>query len=223
MAALTQFVYLRSKNGVNVAHDASFQRFTAAVKELPGVKHLSWGPTEEKDATYDTVIAIETSTSTRLTLPLSLLEPLIDDSLQFCADLTTRSFSEAVFAADASTTTTTSPFVCELVALAYPRATTDRAALTAMMNELLDQLCKLKETAPAHHYTSGLLIDPPPRTQNGQKIETEVVYSVVQWDSVQAHMDARGTETFAKYIAPLRKDMIFAPWQMRHVRFTKVF
>lgn len=112
-----------------------------------------------------------------------------------------------------------SPYVSELVALAYP-AGADKALLTTQVNLLLSNLTRLVDVSPAHSYTTSFMLDEY-RYPDGEM--ADVSFSVVQWDSVQAHMTAKTTDVFAKYIAPLRVNMMFSPWQMRHVRFTKMF
>ncbi|KAI5289906.1 hypothetical protein KEM54_002926 [Ascosphaera aggregata] len=225
MAAVTDITYLKTKNGVELTdpfndRESPFGRFVAAIKAMSEIEHFSWGHTEEKDDHYNIVFVCEWNGNAKPELPLNILHDVLEESkepLRFGVKFQPLPFSDAVFPPGKSSSSI-SPYVCELVALAYP-AGADKPGLTTKVNDLLSNLTKVTEVAPAHSYTTGFMLD---TILSAAKKPIDVSYSVVQWDSVKAHMDARGTETFAKYIAPLREDLVFSPWQMRHVRFNRV-
>ncbi|KAI5309057.1 hypothetical protein KEM55_004193 [Ascosphaera atra] len=221
MPNVTEFVYLKIKEDADLGNPSTaeaniFADFIAATKGVSGYKAFAWGVTEEKDAGYNTVCAIQWE-GPQTDAPLATIKEIVDLSLPpitFKTVLEPLSFNEAVFPKNDAI----SPFICELVALGYPEETS-KTDLSKKVHALFQNLGKITDVTPPNSYTTGFLLDtfvyPDGR-------RATISYSVAQWNSVQDHMDARDTDTFAKYIAPLRENMIFSPWQMRHVRFVKI-
>ncbi|PTU24448.1 hypothetical protein P175DRAFT_0470519 [Aspergillus ochraceoroseus IBT 24754] len=225
MSTVTEFIYFHLKDTVKPEDPSNNEglallRIFKATTAQSGYKGSAWGRTKEDENLVVWAIDwVDAHTGTQT----SQLSPFLEPNTQIGTIFTTlqpppRSRSSTLIA---------NP-VTELCPLAFPTSLSPQER-TGVCDGLIRFRSALVERAAAEYrpksFSMGQVERPGTFAQEKSPSgEAFVHLLVIGWESVEAHVAAKGTKEFTEAIQPIREKMV-SPLQglgMKHVTFQKV-